>query len=542
MTQQTKMNRRKFVTVGAGAVTVAAAAAAGYYYATSGPPSTVVETTPITIVQTVVPKPKYGGKLVVATQGPTENLDPAITPSVSSYQLLMHTNEGLVQTTTSGDISPVLAESWEPKDGGKTWDFKLRQGVKFHNGQELTADDVVFTFQRLLDQKAVASWLPNLQSVEKVDNYTVRFTNSQPFAAMLIGLAYERCIIIPKTTDKIDFATTAIGTGPFRLAERQVGVLERFVANKDYWGKDADGNRLPYVDEMDWTPTTDATVRFLTFRGGKADFIVAVDPKDFPALQREPNTTVYQTWGFIPIVCFDTKSKIFSSQKLRRAVSYAIDRREIMDLVLRGLAEEQQGSIMRPDNKYYYPVPTAVYDPDKAKQLIIDAGYPSGLKVTMLTYQFWPAGDVSKVVIDQLKRVGIQAELNNMDLGVYIDKIIINNWDNHTQDGIAVNIDGHFVDPAIELNLFFHSKGSFNWWGPYERPELDKLLDQGAAELDADKRVEIYKQAQTLQAEDPAQIPICTMYKVQGQKTYVKGNFFQDGYNYPIWSNLWLEK
>ena len=225
--------------------------------------------------------PKYGGTLRAAFQNEWAGLDPHTVSSYSSYQILNNVVEGLTFFDDDLNLVPWLAESWEQSDDGLTWTFHLRHGVKFHNGREMTADDVKWSFERLIDPATGAGNAarvgPPDTKIEVIDDYTVAITHPEPFGIFPQSLGFDKStgIIAKESLEPDGTIAVPIGTGPFKISEVEGTTRLVLEKNQDYWQEG-----LPYLDKVEITPIPDDTVRETALRGGEVDWVLAHCPPE----------------------------------------------------------------------------------------------------------------------------------------------------------------------------------------------------------------------------------------------------------------------
>jgi peptide/nickel transport system substrate-binding protein len=277
--------------------------------------------------------PKVGGTLRAAFQNEWAGLDNHTVSSYSSYQILNNVVEGLTFFDDELNLVPWLAESWEQSEDGLTWTFKLREGVKFHNGREMTADDVKWSFERLIDPATGAGNAarvgPPETQIEVIDPYTVAITHPEPFGIFPQSLGFDKSTGIVAQESLEDDGTIAvpIGTGPFKISEVEGTTRLLLEKHDEYWQEG-----LPYLDAIEITPIPDDTVRETALRGGEVDWILAIAPQNFDSLNDDPNIVVATapqlSYDYIGI---NLTREPFSDVRVRQAIALALDRQELCD-------------------------------------------------------------------------------------------------------------------------------------------------------------------------------------------------------------------
>ena len=282
-----------------------------------------------------VGEPKAGGDLTVVLDGEIDTIDPHKSVTIVGAQVWPNIFEGLVKQNANLDtVEPLLADSWEQPDD-LTYVFKLHEGVKFHNGKDFKAEDVKYTFDRVMDEATGSSRRPDflpVASVEVVDDYTVQFTMSAPYGPFLSKL--ENLVIMP-SDQSTDPAQDPIGTGPFKFKEWITGQSITLEKNTEYWQPG-----LPYLDSIIYRPIAEPSTRIVELQTGNVDVVNAVPAKDVATLEGDDTVTVVRNAGVTrDHVGFNMESPLFKDNpNLRKAIAWAIDRQTIADTILYGLA------------------------------------------------------------------------------------------------------------------------------------------------------------------------------------------------------------
>jgi ABC-type transport system substrate-binding protein len=369
----------------------------------------------------VAQAPAAGGTLTFAAGADPDSLDPQNTQSNPGEQVNRMMYDNLVRFNAKMQIEPALAESWTQSPDGLVWTFKLRKGVRFHDGTPFDAKAVKYFVDRVLgDEKPFKASLytPFVQGAQVVDDGTVRITLKQPFAAFLFRLAHSAGgIVSPAAHQKWgkDLTLHPAGTGPFKFVEWVKGdrvVLER---NDGYWGG------RPRLDRVTVKTVREDSARVLMLESGDADLIVNIPPEDIPRLRKDPRFAVES----IPTaralyVVINVKKKPFDDLRVRQALNYAVNREAIVKSLFQGNAEAIPG-IVAPLQNGFAKLPGYAYDPKKAKELLAQAG-ASALKVKLWS----PKGryvkdfELAQAVQQDLAAVGVEAALSTMEWGAYL--------------------------------------------------------------------------------------------------------------------------
>lgn len=434
-----------------------------------------------------------GGVLLVAKDQEAVGFDPHKVPALSSIQIYQHLYNGLVDLDNNAEIVPELATSWETPDD-TTYVFHLRKGVKFHNGREMTAEDVKYSFERILDPATASiakSYYNKIQKIETPDKYTVKFILSEPYADFLTNLASVWGAIVAKEVVEKngDLMKVDGGTGPFKLKEWVPDNYTLLEKNPDYFVKGQ-----PRVDAIKHLVMKDESARVAAIRTGKVH-ITSLSPEMVPVLRRESGLVVisYPTLNYT-YLAFNCRIKPFDDPRVRLAISYAIDRKLLADIVFKGEAD-LTGPISPAAKKWALPVseyPSYTQNIAKAKALLAEAGYPNGFKTVIKTansYNYMI--DTAVAVQNQLKAVGISTEITLVEWGQYVD-----DWKKGNNE-MMVGLNGSGTTPDRALHFFFHSTGTANVWG-FKNSKYDELVERARVTLDDKKRHNLYAEAQRM--------------------------------------------
>ena len=437
--------------------------------------------------------------LLVAKDQEAVGFDPHKVPAHSSIAIYSHIYEGLVTTDEEGYIIPILAESWVTEDD-TTYTFTLRQGVKFHNGREMTSDDVKYSFERIMDPETAsiaASYFINIAEILTPDKYTVTFKLSDIQADFLLNLSNVNAAIVPQEVveEHGDLNQVLVGTGPFVFSEWVPDNYTSLLAFEDYWEPG-----VPMVDELRFIIMKDEAARIAAIRTG-AVHISSISPEAATLLRNTPNADVieyptlnYLYWGF------NTTKPPFDDARVRLAMSYAIDRQVLIDVVYQGQAI-LTGPVPASNVAWAVPIdsfPSYVQDQEKAKALLAEAGYADGLSFKIKTSPTYPDFvDLALTIQHQLSEIGVDVEIELVEWGAYIDA-----WVNMDHDSMIGN-NGGGTTPDRSLYFFFHTEGTANVWG-FSNPVLDELTERARRTVDMEERWEIYAQGQRLVVNEEA--------------------------------------
>ena len=439
--------------------------------------------------------PKMGGSISIAiSQDLDQSLDPHLATSAGKREIFFNIFEGLVKADPDGNFMPALAESYEISDDATTFTFKLREGVKFHNGSELTAEDVVYTLDRCRGKDTGTPLLAaygSIESVTALDDMTVEVKLSAPNVEFL---AYLNTAIIPHDYDKQD--TFPIGTGPFKFKSHAIQeniVLEKF---EDYWGEPA------YLDEVTFRIIENTDALVMALRSGTIDMSVhrvSSDVQDigpeFELLESPSN--------IVQAMYLNNAVKPLDDVRVRQALNYAVDIEEVMMFTNDGLGTPLGSSIYPAFGKYFMPelAEAYPYDPAKAKALLAEAGYPNGFDLTItVPSNYMVHVNAAQVLAEELKAVGVNAKINLVEWATWLSDV----YQGRKFEATVVGFDASFLTARALLERWISDNGknmiNFN------DPEYDRVLKAAFAAVDDAEQTELYKQAEKILSDDAANV------------------------------------
>ena len=464
-------------------------------------------------------------RIVIGLQAEPVALDPAQLSDYNSSRAAMPMFEGLVRFKSgSTEIEPALAESWEVSDDSLTYTFTMREGVTFHDGTPVDAAAAKFSFERQIDPNhpyhdtgefAYADFtLGMIKSIEVLDPMTLQVTLENSFAPFLSNLAMHSASLVSPTALKKfgrDFAQNPVGSGPYRFVSWKRGTELALAKNEDYW------RGAPSVERLVYRPIVEDQARLAALESGEIDFTVNLPVDDLPRLRDDTSFRFEEQAGMHTwYVVFNVKKKPFDNPLVRQAVAYAIDRQAIVEALLGGTGELAQNFLPPVIWSYTDDVEQYPYDPEKAKELLAEAGYPDGFEV-----DFWipQSGSgmqqpvaMGTVIQDFLSRVGITANIQQFEWGTYLDRVIVPedqaesvpamfemSWvgDNGDPDNFLYILLSGDQFPANGFNL-----------GYYSNPEVDEILRTARQTTSQEERTPMYEQAQRLLMADLPVVPI----------------------------------
>ncbi len=445
-------------------------------------------------------------------------LDPNKVTAFSSFRRIDLLYNKLVTYDPGLHVVGDLASSWDTPDN-RTYVFHLHPGVRFHDGTPLTADDVVFTIQRILDPKTASparSYLDAVDTVTAVDPLTVRIHLKYPLASTLAGLASGNSAIVERAAvlKNGDLQKTEAGTGPFMLAEWVPDNYMRLVRNPNYFKR---GN--PKVDEVVIRIVPEEASLLAGLRSRSLDMATISDGSVIKQAQGDKSLQVLQAPSLnLRIFSFNTTHPPFTNAKVRDAIAYAIDRQAIVAAAEFGFGQVS-GPIPAPDKLYALPVstfPEYHTNPAKAKQMLQEAG-AAGAAFNIVASPTYEGGlAVAQIIQAQLRAVGLNPTIDNVEWGTYINRWVKRDFDT------MVELRGGDPDPDRFLYRTFYSTGAVNNF-LFKDPAVDKLLDRGRVHVAVAERKPIYDDVQRALVTDSPAVFLYTPYTTQVLQSYVKG-------------------
>lgn len=444
-------------------------------------------------------EPVKGGEITVGiAQDLDDSLDPHQTVAAGTREVLFNIFEGLVKPNSDGEMIPAVAEKYELSEDGTTYTFTLREGVKFHNGQTVTAEDVVYSINRCAavpegQEKPLVAAFSAVKSVEALDEKTVAVTIAQ---RDLEFISYMTAAIIPADYENQD--TAPVGTGPFKFVSRtpqQDFVMERF---EDYWGAPA------WLDKVTYKICENADALVMNLNGGSIDLCAHLTSAQ--ASQLNQNFQVLEgTMNLVQAIYLNNQAKPFDNQLVRQALCYAIDRQGIMDMVADGHGTAVGSSIYPAFTKYFLPelVDKYPHDVAKAKELLAQAGYPDGFDMTIsVPNNYQPHMDTAEVVAEQLREAGINVTIQPVEWSTWLDTI----YNGRQFQATVVGVDAANMTARAMLERFTSDYGK-NFIN-YNNPAYDALFQQAINAQDEAEQTDLYKQMETMLADTAANVYI----------------------------------
>jgi len=474
---------------------------------------------PGAVAQDATPNPdaKPGGTLRVGLQADPAELDPHLTSLTAAWHVIEHVYEGLLTVDPTLTPIPALAKSWEISEDGLTYTFNLRQGVTFHNGREFTADDVVYSFGRIMDEATAspsASDFAKVTGVEAADAATAVVTLSSADSSFLAKLVGSSIAIVPKEVveENGDLMQTMVGTGPFKFVEYIPNTSVTLERNAEYW--DAP---LPYLDGIELLVASDNTQRRTSLVSGTVDFIEYAPAQDLPIFEGDDTLQVFGDQNTnIRFMAINVLKEPFDKLEVRQAIAKVIDRQPVIDAAIFGAATPTVNIF---PSTYWAGFETEIPAPDieGAKALLESVGLGDGFSAKIHSWAQYSFLNAAAIVIqEQLKQIGIELETDFQENAVYLENYFAGNFD------VSVTGTSAYVDPNDVIENNFHTDRT-NLQTGYSNPDVDALIEEGIATTDQAARAEIYRQIQEKLNEDITWVNLYIANQYEAAKTYVMG-------------------
>jgi peptide/nickel transport system substrate-binding protein len=495
-------------------------------------------------------------------------LDPQVTNFDSTIRVMLNVCEPLIWMPTATEFYPALAESWEVSEDGLTYTFVLKQGVVFTDGTPFNADAVKFTYDRVVEgrdleaagdevdpEKVIVpgqsfNQIDAYDHAEIVDDYTIKLVLSRPFAPFLSGLNGYLGIVSPTAVQEMglaEFGRKPIGTGPFMVQEWVEKDHVTLVKNPDYnWGSSFFEHTGPaYFDEMIYKIIPDDAVRTGTLLSGESQYIDSLDPLQLADLQENPDIAVIQQGqpgsGYILLFNLERTESPQADVAVRRALSYAVDKEAMNQAVWGGVFAPAASPLMKPTFGYEPKTEQVyTYDPAKAGAMLEEAGWVLNGDIRekdgkTLTFS-WPIQDrpndngMATFIQGAFRAVGADVVVEPMERGAFIER---------TREAGEYDLAFmwfSYADPDTLRTIFYSGNiGNFNV-GKYNNPEMDQLLLDAAAEIDLEKRQELYSKIQLQLLDEAATIPLGDSITYNAKRSNLEGDFLDFLASY-VWMN-----
>ena len=467
-------------------------------------------------------------RLVIAQGTDAVTLDAPLATDSPSATVLTHIVETLFELTPEGTIEPMLVESYEFSEDGLTLTLNIRQGINFHDGTPLNAEAVKFNIERLVDPDTASPFAfllaGRFEELVVADEHTLEMRLTGPFGPLLAHLTHNTGgIQSPTAIEEFgeDYGDNPVGTGPYRFDSWERGERLDLIRNDDYWGD------LPPTEAVRFLPVSEGTTRMALVEAGEAHVAVRVPPPDIDRLEANPDIVIDRTSSVRTIYKFFNHTKEpFDDVLVRRAINHAVDKEAIAEFVLGGVVRVSDAAVS-PGVFGYAPVGTYEYDPELARELLAEAGYEDGFSMSLHS----PAGrylqdiQITEAIQSQLADVGIDAEIETLEFGAYLD--LINFPPEESVIDVAMLGWGTVTgDADYGLYALFHS----SQWAPdgfnngfYSNTLVDELLEEARSSTDPAFREQLYADILELLHQDAAWLFLHSESQITAIRSNVEG-------------------
>ena len=448
-----------------------------------------------------------------------DSLDPHKTVKAGTREVMFNVFEGLMKPTPDGDLTPAIAERYEVSEDRMTYTFHLREGVQFHNGETVTAEDVVYSIQRCAAATETGivqvEAFSVIQSIETPDDKTVAITISEPSNEFI---SYMTTAVLPAGYDKQD--TDPVGTGPFKFVSRTAQdsvVLEKF---NEYWGTPAQ------LDKVTLKIMENADSLMMSLQSGAIDLCAHLTSTQVAQLEKDFNVAE-GTMNLVQAMYLNNAVAPFDDVRVRQALCYAVDKQEIIDLAFDGYGSPIGSSMYPAFGKYFDDSLTNYYtkDVEKAKALLAEAGYPDGFDMTItVPSNYKPHMDTAEVLVQQLAQIGVNAAIEPIEWESWVSDVYAGRQFQST----VVGVDASTMTARALLERFTSDYGK-NFIN-YNNAEYDALFQQTLTAYDDAEQTAIYKQMLANLTENAANVYIQDLADLVAVRKGVEGVTF-----YPIY-------
>lgn len=445
---------------------------------------------------------EYKDTLIWGQGADVTSFDPHIgkeTPAVAVTDQIFDT---LTTLDEDGEVQPLIAESWE-KISDTEYEFKIRKGIKFHDGTEVTPEDVKFSLDRAINSKYVSYIVNFIDKVEVKDDDTVVVTTKAPYAPILRNLAVPFAAIVPKhyveEVGDSEFALKPIGSGPYKFVSWQKGSNVKLEAFDDYF------NGKPETAHLEMRVIPEAAQRTIALETGEIDIAYDIQANDVNKIQDNDQLKLEEKSGYTCwYISFNMNKPPFDNKLVRQAIRHAIDVPTIIEALLYG-AGQPAGDLIAPGVFGYAGDPPYDYDVDKAKELLKEAGYEDGFECTLWVNDNQTRIEICQAVMDMLKKVNIKCNVEIMEFGSFIEKT-----SNGEHDMAFFGWTTSTGDADYSYYSLIHSsqQGAPGNRSFINDKEADKLIEEGRSTVDPDARKEAYKKLEAILQDESPNAPI----------------------------------
>ncbi|MFW5688500.1 MAG: glutathione ABC transporter substrate-binding protein [Spirochaetota bacterium] len=484
--------------------------------------------------------------LTIGMGAEPESLDPVNMTSAPAATVGEHVVERLIYMEEDGSLTPMLATSWDSNDAGTVWTFEIREGVEFHDGEPLNAEAVALNLRRFVDPEVGAAYAFLLGTVEEivaVDEYTLELRLAQPFAPILSHLSHSFVgIVSPAQLAELgpqDTFEIPIGTGPYEMVEWNRGESISLEVNDGYWGD------VPAIPNVNFTFIPESSALIVALETGTIDAMMRVPPQEVARLEADPDIEIVRESSVRTVyIGFNNVKEPFDDARVRQALNYAVDKEAIVNGLFEGFTVSDAPVV--PAVFGHESVGPYEYNPQRARELLAEAGYPNGFEMTIHhpTGRYPLDSTVAEVVQDQLSAVGIDVTLETREWSSYLS-FTGQPPEDAEYDAFMLGWGTVTLDSDYGLYALLHS----DQWNPngnnrgfYRNDEVDDLLDEARVTTDQSVREELYAEAMELIWNDAPWIFLYDQGQINANRTYVEGLIHHPLENLSAWDASFVDE
>ena len=420
------------------------------------------------------------------------SLDPHVGKETPAVTVTCQIFDTLLVMDENNEPAPSLAESFEQIDD-KTYEFKLRQDVKFHDGEAMTADDVVFSLNRARESNYVSYVVDAISEVEKKDDYTVVVKTKEPYSPLLSALTVPFTAIVPQhavEADEDGFALNPIGTGPYKFVEWKQGEYAKMEANPDYF------LGAPKTQNLVMKVVPEASQRVIAIETGEADLAYNVSANDSKRVEEDEDLQLFKGASqSVSYLTINETNEKFADKRVRQAIRYAIDKEAIVETMLYGAGEPADSIIPPSTFGFSSKVQKYEHDVEKAKKLLADAGYPNGFSCTLSVTDDSVKNEICQVIQSQLKEIGIEVSIQTKEFGTWLDELGTGSHELSFAGWVCVTGDADYTYYSLLHSTQTGYPGNDAF---LKNKDVDKLVVAARETADLEKRQEYYDQLEEL--------------------------------------------
>lgn len=430
------------------------------------------------------------------------SLDPHVGKETPAVTVTCQIFDTLLTMDENNEPAPLLAESYEQVDD-RTWKFKLREDVKFHDGEPMTAEDVVFSINRAKESNYVSYVIDAVSEVSSEDDYTVILKTEEPYSPLLSALTVPFTAIVPKhvvEADEEGFQMNPIGTGAYKFTEWKQGEYVKMEANEDYF------LGAPKTKNLQMKVVPEASQRVISIETGEADLAYNVSANDAKRVSEDDNLQLFTASSqSVSYLTLNGNDERFADERVRQAIRYAIDNKMLVETMLYGAGEPAYS--VAPPNAFGFSEKVVPYEfnLEKAKQLMADAGYPDGFKCNLSVTDDSVKGEICQVIQSQLKEIGIECSIQVKEFGTWLDELGTGSHEMSFTAWVCVtgDVDYTYYSLLHSTQVGYPGNDAF-----LKNDEVDKLVVAARQTADPAERQEYYDQLEELLGEISPYVPL----------------------------------